>query len=96
MASEQQSVDSGLNCVDLLEEAIQLAMSSGFEVRQEWLHEKGCGACRIGERWTLFIDLSMSASEQLETVVAALRQRATIPVSPMTSPEMRALLANSK
>lgn len=62
-----------MHCVDQLEQALQIAMNSGFQVRQEWLNEKGGGACRIGDQKVLFVDLSLTAEEQLEQVVAALR-----------------------
>ena len=62
-----------MHSVDLLEEALRVAMNSGFEVRQEWLHERGGGACRIGNRWVLFVDLSLPAPEQLVQVIEALR-----------------------
>lgn len=63
-----------MHSVDLLEEALQVAQDSGFEVRQEWLDEKGGGACRVGEKRLLYVDLSLAAHEQLEQVVAALRK----------------------
>ncbi len=80
-----------MHSVDLLEEALQVAMNSGFEVRQEWFNEQGGGACRIGEQKVLFVDLSLTAQEQLEHVVEALR-RWPINVDETTSPELVALL----
>ena len=61
-----------MHSVDLLEEAIRVAMNCGVEVRQEWLHEKGGGACRIGDRWVVYIDLSLPAQDQLAQFVDAL------------------------
>jgi hypothetical protein len=63
-----------MHCVDLLEEAIKLAQDSGYEVRQEWLGERGGGVCRIGDNRVLFVDLSLTAQEQLEQTVKALDQ----------------------
>jgi hypothetical protein len=80
-----------MHLVDVLEEALQLAQSSGFEVRQEWLNEKGGGACRIGERCVLFVDLSLTAQEQLEQVVAALAGRGDLKFPPSSSSELRRL-----
>jgi len=62
-----------MHSVDILEDALRLAMNSGVEVRQEWLNEKGGGLCRIGKRRVLFVDLSLTATEQLEQVLSNLR-----------------------
>ena len=82
-----------MHSVDLLEEALRLAMNSGFEVRQEWLHEKGGGACRIGDKWVLFVDLSVSAQEQLGQVVGALRESDRKRIDDTISPELLELLS---
>lgn len=68
-----------MHVVDLVEEARELAESVGFEVRREWLSERAGGACRIGNRWILFSDLSLSANEQLEQLVEALRHSPLLP-----------------
>ena len=62
-----------MHSVDILEDALRLAMNSGVEVRQEWLNEKGGGLCRIGKRRVLFVDLSLTATGQLEQVLTNLR-----------------------
>ncbi|RMF39552.1 MAG: hypothetical protein D6753_13555 [Planctomycetota bacterium] len=84
-----------MHSVDLLEEALQIAMSSGYEVRQEWMDERGGGECRIGHRRILFVDLSLSAREQLEVVLAALRKSPQLRLLPTTSPELKHLLTPS-
>ena len=81
-----------MHSVDLLEEALRVAMNSGFEVRQEWLNEKGGGACRIGKRQVLFVDLSLTAQEQLEQVLVALRSAESLRTDGMTSRELIQLL----
>ena len=82
-----------MHSVDLLEEALRVAMNSGFEVRQEWLNEKGGGACRIGQRQVLFVDLSLSAQEQLEQVVGALRAAERLQTDRTTARELVQLLS---
>ncbi|GAB5405745.1 MAG: hypothetical protein Aurels2KO_39760 [Aureliella sp.] len=62
-----------VHSVDILEEAIEVAKRIGFEVRHEWLNESRGGLCRIGDRWMLFVDLSLTAAEQLEQVVGGLK-----------------------
>jgi hypothetical protein len=62
-----------MHSVDLLEEALKLAEDSGFEVRREWLGESTGGACRLGAKWLLFVDLSLPADDQLTQAIAALR-----------------------
>src|SRR5262245_13035608 len=60
-----------MHCIELLDEAIVLAKRLGYHVRQEWIGSGG-GMCEVrGKRW-LFIDLSQSVWEQLETVRAVL------------------------
>ena len=81
-----------MHLVDVLEEALGLAMNSGFEVRQEWLNENGGGACRIGQKRILFVDLSLTANEQLEQVVDSLKQSGNLRIQTTNSPELRMLL----
>lgn len=62
-----------MNTVQLLQVALTVARSAGYEVRMEWLGGQTGGACEVaGRRW-LFVDLALSPAEQLEQVVAALR-----------------------
>ncbi len=81
--------------VDLLDEALVLAKSVGLDVRREWLGEKVGGACRLGERWILFSDLSLSAEEQLAQAVAALRNCNLLPVDYSASTQLKQLLEQS-
>jgi hypothetical protein len=76
--------------VELLEEAIALAKSLGYQVRQEWV---GCGGgvCEVrGQRW-LFVDLSQSVWEQLDTLSAVLNREPGLQQLPVT-PQMCRLL----
>ncbi len=81
-----------MHSVDVLEEAIELAESSGFEVRREFLGESTGGACRIAGQWLLFVDLSLPASEQLSQVLVALRSSGVVRPLPSTSATLRSLL----
>jgi hypothetical protein len=81
-----------VHAVDLLDEAIRVAMDSGIEVRQEWLDERGGGACRIGRRQVLFLDLSQTAQEQLETIISSLRQTSDLRIDKSISSELKSLL----
>jgi hypothetical protein len=83
-----------MHAVDLIEEAQQLAESIGFEVRREWLGEKVGGACRLGQRWVLFSDLSLSANEQLEQLVNAIRSSPLLPAEYNASSPLRRLIRN--
>lgn len=62
-----------MHTVDLLEQALGLAARLGYKIRQEYLGECGGGACEFGGQKWLFVDLSLSAPEQLGQVVEALR-----------------------
>lgn len=80
-----------MHTVELLDEAVALAIECGFGVRQEWFGGCRAGACEIkGHRW-IFIDLALTPREQLEQVLEALREFAEFPQSSL-SPQLRALL----
>ena len=82
-----------MHTVELLEEALKTAKKQGFTVRQEWLSGSG-GPCEIRGRQFLFLDLSLSAVEQLDQVLAAIRQ---IPVENVEiSPPLQRLLDLAK
>ncbi len=80
-----------MHSIDVLEEAIGLAQMSGIEVRHEWLAESTGGICRIGTKQVLFVDLSLTAQEQLQQVIAGLRQCQITPETE-TSLRLRQLL----
>jgi hypothetical protein len=65
-----------MHTVDLLEQAISAAQALGYEVRLEWLGGAAGGACEFGGKRWVFIDLALSADEQLEQVIEALQQDA--------------------
>jgi hypothetical protein len=59
--------------VELLDAALVLARQLGYRVREEWLDGRGGGGCEIrGQKW-IFLDLALSAEEQLEAVLDTLR-----------------------
>lgn len=84
-----------MHTVELLDEAIALAVQAGYKVRQDWFGGNAAGACELkGQRW-LFLDLSLSPSEQLEQALESLRGLAQLPQLP-ASPQLRALLQPRK
>lgn len=83
-----------MHSVDILEEALSVALNSGFDVRQEWLNEKGGGVCRIGKKRVLFVDLSLTAAEQLDQVVSSLKGFDNLIIESHCSRELRGLLAS--
>lgn len=82
-----------MHSVDLLEEVIALAEYYGFEIRREFLGESTGGACRVGGRWILFVDLSLPAGEQLSQVLAAVRSTNVVKPIDATSNTLRGLLS---
>lgn len=70
-----------MHTIDLLEEALQLAGQSGWQVRHEWLGGSRGGTCRLGGKHMLFVDRSLTAAEQLEQVLDGLRQYLDSPES---------------
>jgi hypothetical protein len=62
-----------MHTIELLEQSIDLANDLGYGVRQEWMGGCGGGACEIAGRKWIFVDLSLTAPEQLEQILVALR-----------------------
>jgi hypothetical protein len=80
-----------MHTVELLEDALRTAERLGYRTRQEWLGGTGGGACEFaGQRW-IFVDLALTAIEQLEQVTDALRNDPAIYVAEL-SPSLRAQL----
>src|SRR4051812_48653018 len=62
-----------MHTVELLEQAITLAARCGVVVRQDWFGGSAAGPCDFqGRRW-IFIDLALTHREQLDQVLAGLR-----------------------
>jgi hypothetical protein len=56
----------------LLEESLQLARDIGYLVREEPLGDLPGGACVVGGRRTILLNLAAPAAERLAVLVAAL------------------------
>ena len=62
-----------MHAVELREQARVLAEQLGYRIRQEWLGGIAGGRCEIaGQKW-IFVDLALSAADQLEQMIEALR-----------------------
>ena len=72
-----------MHTVEMLEQAIDLAVRLGYTVRQEWLAGSGGGGCELNGRKLLFLDLDLGPDEQLDQVVATLRREADTFTLPM-------------
>ena len=84
-----------MHTVELLEEAIAVAVRSGYQIRQEWFGGSAAGACEFnGQKW-IFLDLSLGPREQLEQVLGALRILAESAEVTMSLP-LRSLLEPRK
>jgi hypothetical protein len=62
-----------MDSVELLEEAMQAARRVGYEIREEWLGGSSGGACVVGGRKMLFLDLSLGPRQRLDQVLGGLR-----------------------
>jgi hypothetical protein len=80
-----------MHTVELFEHALSVAEQLGYRVRQEWLGGAGGGACEFAGRKWIFVDLALSAVEQLEQVRDALKADPTVYTLEL-SPAMRRLL----
>jgi len=80
-----------MHTVEFLEQALSVAEGLGYKIRQEWLGGTGGGACEFaGQKW-IFVDLALSAIEQLDQVTDALQNDPAIYTIHL-SPPMRNLL----
>ena len=80
-----------MHTIELLEECLAAAQRLGYQVRHEWLGGIGGGGCEFaGRRW-LFVDLGLSAAEQLEQAATALRGDARLPAERLSLPLARLL-----
>ncbi|MFZ5831654.1 MAG: hypothetical protein ACOY3P_16330 [Planctomycetota bacterium] len=69
-----------MHTVDLLDQALAVAIRLGYRVRQEWLGGEGGGACTLRGQKLLFLDLDRSVPEQLEQVLEAIGRDAALSV----------------
>ncbi len=83
-----------MHSVDLLKEVLALAEKSGFEIRHDYLGDSTGGACRIGGKWLLFVDQTLTAPEQLTQVVQALRSSRIVQPNSDTSAMLRQMLSH--
>lgn len=67
-----------MHTVEMLEQAIGLAVRLGYTVRQEWLAGSGGGGCELKGRRLFFLDLDLGPAEQLEQVLETLRRESDI------------------
>lgn len=55
-----------MNSVTLLESKLEQIRDLGYEVHFDWFGGTGGGACQMGSRHCLFLDLAMGADEHLQ------------------------------
>ena len=70
--SDANPSPSAENIVQRLRRRTREAKAMGFRIRTEWLDDQQASWCEIGGVKTLFIDLSQSASEQLQQLEESL------------------------
>ena len=73
-----------MHTVEILDQALDLAVRLGYTVRQEWFAGSGGGCCEVKGRKFLFLDLDLDPEEQLEQVLSALRHQPAAQTLPMS------------
>ena len=63
-----------MNIVAELEKKLEQIRRLGYEVHFDWFGGTGGGACQMGNRQCLFLDLAMGADEHLAIVDELLSQ----------------------
>ena len=84
-----------MHTIEALEEAIAAAEALGYGIRREWMGGCGGGVCEIAGRKWIFIDLSMTAAEQLDQIVISLGEDPAI-YGQTLSPQLSRLLGIRK
>jgi hypothetical protein len=75
-----------MHTAKLLAEALEIARTLKYSVREEYLDGAGGGHCAFsGKKW-LLLDITQSAEEQLSDVADALRTEANLWQLPITPP----------
>ena len=87
MTSSVKSVST----IEQLELLLDLAKDMGYEVRHEVLGGSGGGACTFAGRKCLFVDLSLTAMDQLDQVSRALCNDPQLALYEMTDHQEDAL-----
>jgi hypothetical protein len=73
-----------MHTVEILEQALDLAVRLGYTVRQECFAGSGGGACQLKGRKFLFVDLDLGPDEQLDQVATALQHEPIAPTLPIS------------
>ena len=63
-----------MNTVVQLEQKLERIRKLGYEVHFDWFGGTGGGACQMGNRRCLFLDLAMGADEHLAIAEDLLRE----------------------
>jgi hypothetical protein len=75
-----------MHTVELLHQAMELARTMGYEIREEWLGETGGGSCEFGGKRWIFLDLGHNPLERLEKVTDVLCQDPAIHLIELPDP----------
>ena len=63
-----------MNTVAELDKKLEQIRTLGYEVHFDWFGGTGGGACRLGNRYCLFLDLAMGPDDHLNVVDELLQQ----------------------
>lgn len=70
-------MEDAVNTVTELDKKLDQIRNLGYEVHFDWFGGTGGGACQLGNRLCLFLDLAMGAEEHLAIVNDLLQQTMT-------------------
>jgi len=78
--------------IELLDEALNVAKTLGYRIRQEWLDGQGGGLCEFGGKLWFFLDLSQTSTEQLASILEVLRDEPRLAQVRLSTPLVNLLL----
>lgn len=62
-----------MHTIEIMEMAQAVAAELGYRIRHEYLGGAGGGVCEFGGRKWIFVDLALTATEQLDQLLEALQ-----------------------
>jgi len=81
--------------IEIIREATTTLKSAGYRIRQDWFGGEGGGRCVVRGQKQIFLDLAQTPQDQLEMLLATIREDEDIDPASL-SPALQAALVKSE
>lgn len=71
--------------IEIIREATAVLKSAGYLIRQDWFGGEGGGRCKVRGQNQIFLDLAQAPQDQLEVLLAAIREDENIDPAGLSS-----------